>query len=311
MNIKKILLSAVLALTTICGQAQDCALPIAIRLDNDFSNIPAESSDMLYQTLMRIATENGLSTDAVHTPFILTAHCNVLDKSNLPGPPVQTVYNLGLTLYIADTYNQKKFATAYLTLKGVGNGETKSYIQAFRQLNANTGKIQSLINDGKAKMMNYYNTQYRTIINEAKRLAAQQQYEEALMMVMGIPACSKGGEEATRYCLQLYSQYIDRLNLFLLNQARALWTAGQTQESAIEACSLLAQIDPDASCYADAVRMMSEIKKQVRSDIDFEVRQKYNDSVETERARIEAIRAIGVAYGKGQQPTTTNLMWLR
>ena len=57
--------------------------------------------------------------------------------------------------------------------------------------------------------------------------------------------------------------------------------------------------------------MMSEIKKQVRSDIDFEVRQKYNDSVETERARIEAIRAIGVAYGKGQQPTTTNLMWLR
>ena len=26
---------------------------------------------------------------------------------------------------------------------------------------------------------------------------------------------------------------------------------------------------------------------------------------------IEAARAVGVAYGNGQQPTTTNLMWLR
>ena len=49
----------------------------------------------------------------------------------------------------------------------------------------------------------------------------------------------------------------------------------------------------------------------MRSDIDFEMRQKYNDQVKIERERIAAIRAIGVAYGKGQQPTTTNLMFLR
>lgn len=311
MNINKIFLAAALALTTICVQAQKCELPIAVRLDNEFSNIPAESSNMLYQSLMRIATQNGLTTEAVNTPFILTAHCSVLDKSNLPGPPVQTVYNLGVTLYIADTYTQKKFASAYINLKGVGNGETKSYINAFRHLNANTSEIHSLIEEGKAKMMRYYDTQYPNIINEAKRLAAQQQYEEALMMVMAIPACSKGGDEATKYCLNLYSKYLDRLNLILLNRARALWAAGQTQESATEVCSLLAQVDPDASCYGDAVRMMDEVKKQVRSDIDFEMRQKYNDTVEMEHARIEAIRAIGVAYGKGQQPTTTNLMWLR
>lgn len=311
MKIKKILLSAVLAFTAISSNAQNCELPIAVRLDDDFCNIPAESSKMLYQSLMRMATQNGLATEAVNTPFILTAHCDVVDKSNLPGPPIQTVYNLGVTLYIADTYTQKKFATAYLTLKGVGNGETKSYINAFSRLNGNRSEVQSLIEEGKAKMMRYYDTQYPTIINEAKRLAGQQQYEEALMMVMAIPACSKGGEAATKYCLQLYGQYLDRLNLILLNRANAIWSAGQTQADAKEACSLLAQIDPDASCYGDALKMMESIKKQVRSDIDFEMRQKYNDQIELEHARIEAIRAIGVAYGKGQQPTTTNLMWLR
>lgn len=311
MKIKRILLSAVLAITAISSSSQNCELPIAIRLDDEFCNIPAESAKMLYQSLSRIATQNGLTTEAANTPFILTAHCDVLDKSNLPGPPVQTVYNLGITLYIADTYTQKKFASAYLSLKGVGNGETKSYINAFKRLNGNTNEIHSLIEEGKAKMMRYYDTQYPTIINDAKRLAAQQQYEEALMMVMAIPTCSKGGEQATKYSLQLYGQYLDRINLFLLNRARALWSAGQTQESASEACSLLAQIDPDAACYDDASKMMEEIKKQVRSDIDFEMRQKYNDAIELEHARIEAIRAIGVAYGKGQQPTTTNLMWLK
>ena len=101
------------------------------------------------------------------------------------------------------------------------------------------------------------------------------------------------------------------MNLFLLTRARALWAAGQDQNTAYEVCSLLAQIDPDAACYADAAKLMTEVKRQVRSDIDFEMRQKYNDQVKIERERIAAIRAIGVAYGKGQQPTTTNLMFLR
>ena len=32
------------------------------------------------------------------------------------------------------------------------------------------------------------------------------------------------------------------------------------------------------------------------------------DGVDTERERIHAIRDVGVAFGKGQQPVTTNLM---
>ena len=74
---------------------------------------------------------------------------------------------------------------------------------------------------------------------------------------------------------------------------------------------MLAKIDPDASCYADANKLMKEIKEQTRSDIDFEMRQKYNDEVKLEHERIETARAVGVAYGNGQKPTTTNLMWLK
>lgn len=74
---------------------------------------------------------------------------------------------------------------------------------------------------------------------------------------------------------------------------------------------LVSSIDPEASCYKEGVAFLNEVKKQVRKDIDFEVREKYHDSVTLEQKRISAMRDIGVAWGKGQQPQTTNITWLR
>lgn len=310
MNMKNIILGLAL-MAAVNTYSQECLLPMTIQFDNDFVNVPYAARSVLYQSLNRVATENGLISDSPLTPFVLTAHCDVLDKSNLPGPPIQTVYNLGITFYMADLYTKKKFATAYITLEGVGNGEVKSYINAFGRINSKNIEIKSLINEGKAKMMYYYDTQYPNIIKEAKRLEATQNFEEALMQVFSIPVCSKGGDVASKYGLELYTKNLNRLNLYLLNQARALWAAGQNQQTAYEVCAMLAQIDPDAACYNDAQKLMREVKGQVRSDIDFEMRQKYNDQIRLESDRIAAARAIGVAYGKGQKPTTTNLMWLR
>ena len=305
-------LFAALCLFTVAAvHAQDCEMPISIQLDENFSNVPQAAQSVLYQTLTRIATESGLTTSSPITPFVLTVHCDVLDKSNLPGPPIRTVYNLGVTFYMADTYTKKKFASAYITLNGVGTGEVKSYINAFSRVNANRSEIQGLIREGKSKMIQYYNTQYPNIMKEAQRMASLQNYEEALTMVLSIPVCSNGGAQATQYGMQLYMSQLNRMNLYILNQAKAMWNAGQDQQTAIAVCQLLAQIDPDASCYSDAAGMMKEVKAQVRSDIDLEMREKYHDQIDLEKNRIAAAKAVGVAFGNGQKPTTTNLMWLR
>ena len=41
-----------------------------------------------------------------------------------------------------------------------------------------------------------------------------------------------------------------------------------------------------------------------------ENREKYKDEAGLKKQRIEAARAIGVAFGNGQQPVTTNITWL-
>lgn len=309
MKMKKILTVACV-FVGLTAYAQDCVMPISVQLDEEFTNVPSAANRMLYQSLNRVATENGLTMDE-GTHFVLTARCDVLDKSNLPGPPIQTVYNLGMTLYMADAYTHKKFATAYITLDGVGTGEVKSYINAFRRINTNNNEIKDLIERGKKGMMEYYDTQYKNILAEAKRLESIQNYEGALALAFSIPLCSKGGDDAQMYGMKLYTKYINRLNLYLLNQAKALWAAGQDQQTAYDVCAMLAQIDPDSNSYAEAGRLMNEVKKQVRSDIDFEMREKYRDQIQLEKDRIAAAKAVGVAFGNGQKPTTTNLMWLK
>lgn len=310
MTMKKFFASFLLALTCLSTSAQDCTMPVTIQLDEDFAGVPSSALNVLYNSLNRIAADNGFSTEG-STPFVITAHCDVLDKSNLPGPPVKTVYNLGLTLYFADAFTQKKFATAYITLNGIGNGEVKSYTDAFRRINANNAEVKNLIKRGRESMIKYYDTEYHNIIKEAKRLESLQQYEDAIALVLAIPVCTKGGDEATAYGVQLYTRHLDRMNLYLLNQARALWVANQDQSTAYDVCNMLAQVDPEAKCYGEASALMKEVKAQVRSDIDFEMREKYHDQIKLENERIAAARAVGVAYGNNQKPTTTNLAWLR
>ena len=265
----KFLFLAIVIIATECVYSQDCELPISIQLDENFSNIPLSASKTLYNSLNHIATLNGLTAESPMTPFVLTAYCDVLDKSVLPGPPIQTVYNLGLTLYVIESATQKKFGTIYIPLNGVGNNEIKSYINAFQRIPKDHNGIKKMIEESKKKMISYYDSQYVNIINEAKRLAATQKYEDALVLVFSIPACSQGGDDAMKFATELYSKYLNRMNLYVLNSAKAIWISGQDKNSAYSACELLAQIDPDAACFNDAGNLMNEIKKQIRLDIDF------------------------------------------
>lgn len=291
--------------------AQDCDLPISVVLWQQTEELPQAVESVLENQLSRIATASGLDTGVSLGQFILTARIDVLDKSIHQGPPIQVVNNLGVTFYIADANTKTKFASEYIEVNGVGNNETKSLINAVRSLNAGNSKIKALLNNGKKKIMDYFDNNYKNILSEAERKASMQMYAEALSLAVSIPQCSKGGAEATTIAMNIYTKHLDKYNQMLLNKAQAIWNAGQSDTEASEAGELLALIDPDAACYDDAMKLSKEIKSQVRKDLDFEMREKYSDSVKLEKQRIDAIREIGVAFGKGQKEQTTNLTWLK
>ncbi len=308
-NIQLSIIATVLWLSAGLAQAQNCYVPVAIHIDS--RNIPSEAMRVLENTLTRIATASDYEAGLGLSQFILTARVDALDKSFHAGPPMQITQNLGITFFIADTNSKTKFASAYIEMDGVGQNETKCYIDAFKHINGNQQQIQSLLQIGRKKILAYYDANYQNILREAEKQASLQNYDAAIALAISIPTCSKGADAGLKAGRKYYAVYRDQYNLGLLNRARMAWATRQDASVAREAGALLCQIDSEASCYADALALAKEIKAQRRNDINFQMREKYHDQVKIQQMEIEAMKAIGVAYGKGQQPTTTNLMWLR
>lgn len=136
-------------------------------------------------------------------------------------------------------------------------------------------------------------------------------YEQALYISTSIPTCCVGYNEALKFTLNAYKAYIDNTAKTLLMKARSEWATSPDKDGARAALELLNQIDMDASCYGDAVALQNEIKNTVKENWNFEHREKYKDAIGLEKDRISAARAVGVAYGNNQKPTTTYINWIR
>lgn len=309
---KKIFLIAALFLAVVSPvKSQECEIPIRLVLSEEFTNVPEAGSRFLYNSIERAGAQCGILTDLQTTPIIMTARVDVIDKHVVPGPPAQHVYNLGITLFLANVNSQQKYASHYIQVSGVGKSEQKAYMDAFKRIAPGNSQIQSFIKEGKRKIIQYFDSQYANIIKEASSLAGRQQYDEAITLLLSVPSCSKGYDQCMQKAEDIYVKNRDRLNKIILTYAQTAWASSQNAEGAREAASYLVQIDPESSVYAEGSALLAEMKKQVRSDIDFEMRQKYKDALALEKQRLECIRAIGVAYGNNQKPQTTNLTWLR
>lgn len=183
-----------------------------------------------------------------------------------------------------------------------------------KQLSVAQPSLKSFIQDANAKIINYYNEQGDNIIKQAQLLAKAKKYDEALFQLALIPnVCEVPYQKALIAADAIYQKYIDDLAQKNLAKARAIWNAGQNAEAAAEAGQYLAEILPDASCYAQAEALAKEIGARVSSDIDYarnllatELEREYK----TEGARVKAWRDVGVAFGNNQQATTYSPNWI-
>jgi tetratricopeptide (TPR) repeat protein len=308
MNMKKIILSIVcafgFALPTL--RAQNCEIPLMVAIQEDTESIPEAALQYLKDKLVQIAAQDGITANAYYTQFMITAKVTELTKDIVPGTPVNISQTLNVSFYIIDYFGEKVLTTGNLEIQAVGTNQTKAYINAIRNINVNNKNVKELIQKGKEKIIAYYDANYTYIIEKAKKMADMKQFEEALFYLISVPECSKGYKTAIASCSDVYHGYINELCRTNLNMAKSIWYAGQNVESAREAGLYLSEIYPDANCYNEAMDLFKEIKNRVREDWTFKMKQ-YDDSVSLEKQRIDAYKQVGVAFGNGQQPTTTNI----
>lgn len=304
-----ILLVAAWSLFNVSLRAQNCDILLIPYIQDNIDPLPDETRSYLETKLTQIITQNGIGTDEGFGQFYLTSKFAVLNKDVIAGSPQMISQRISVTLYLFDYFGEKVIETSSFEIQAAGTNENKLYINAIRNIKPENEKIQDFVKTGKKKILNYYNTNYEVIIKKSQTLASMKNYEEALFYLTSVPECSQGYDKAVAACKSIYHAYIDNLCQRTLLQARTAWAAQPNAAGAAEAGIYLNNIEPDAACYKDAQALYSEIKSSVKEDWKFEF--KNYDERALERARIEAYRQVGVAWGKGQKPSSIIIGKLR
>lgn len=285
-------------------------LPISVYAADDSESFPVGAKAMMENKLTQLLTRNGIAGMDYMGQFILTITTTPLDKDVIAGPPAKIAEKMEMNLYIVDAYAKTIFASTSMTVRGLGETENKCYLNAISHMPLQTPQITKFIDDGKQKIINYYDHEGEVLIKKAMYLAKQKSYEEALSIIALVPQLSKHYDAALAAGLQIYQMYLDNECNIYLAAARQAWAAEQNSKGAAAAGEYLANILPDAGCYDEAMELYREIKAKVLDDWKFEMK-KYQDGIDLEKQRIDAMRQIGVAYGNHQPAQTTSIEFLR
>jgi hypothetical protein len=271
------------------------------------SKISEEAKAVLINKMNLITSKYGLGGSTANQRFIITANVLELTKDITSTTPAIYTYNLQLTFYIGDGIDGTLFSSIPINLKGSGKSEAKAYIMALKGLDINDAKYGAFIEEGKSKIIKYFNSKCDFILKESEMLTSKNEFEAAIAKLTSIPeVCKDCYDKAMSAVAPIYKKQIDRQCKANLLEAKNAWSQSQDAAGASSAANYLGQIDPNSSCYNEAIAFSNTIAKRIKEldqrEWNFQMKQQ-QDNTDIQKATIKAVRDIGVAYGNGPKAT--------
>jgi hypothetical protein len=230
------------------------------------SQIPAEASTLLETRMTQILTGAGIASTDVNPRFVMTATVNVLTKDIVPGPPQMVSQRLEITFTVGDIVEKRAFSTTSVTLVGVGGNENKAFIEAIKKINANNAAFKGFIDGAKTEIVRYYQTNCEAIIRDAKSLASQGKFSQAIYSLSLIPdVCTACYERSLQAQSDLYRQKTEAEGRTLFQQAKAAWAQAPNKENASRVSRLVSQISPGVSFIGEVNSFISEVSAVVQA----------------------------------------------
>ena len=155
-------------------------LPISVVVEEQVEPFPATAHAQLKNKLTQLLTKNGVASMDYLGQFFLTAFVVPQTKDVISSAPKKISETMDMTLYIADYTNKVIFASTSVVIRGVGETETKCYMNALKGMPLTSPDIEKFVREGRDKIIAYYNHEAENIIKKAQFLASTKQYAEAL-----------------------------------------------------------------------------------------------------------------------------------
>lgn len=230
---KKIALTLALCCCALMGVAQqtlDSKQMVGITpMMYDQVKLPPDAKASMILKLRQLATQNGFGSTS--QDFVITADIVTVDKQSTATAPVQFIVELQVSIYVVNVLDKLIVNETSMTVKGIGNYDTKAVINAINQINAKTPEMRSFMNQSRTKIIDYYITMTPSIMKKASSLAQSGRYDEALATLSSIPTCVDQYPAVSDMLKDIYLKKLDSEAHVAINKAKAQIAIGNYSQA--------------------------------------------------------------------------------
>ncbi len=240
------------------GKTDDAGrIALATVISNDIDGLNPSAQSFLKSKLNRITSNYGMGGSVMSERFIITANVQIISKDITSTAPPMQVYTLEVGFFIGDGIDGKLFASTSKTFKGVGETETKAYRAALKNIKTTDPVFKSFIEEGKYKIIEYYNSQCDFILKEALTMAEAKEYDIAMYKLAEVPkVCKECFEKCQDALVYVFNLKIENECQERIAKSKSFIANDDYESAAIE----LSMITPDINCYPDVQVILQEIK---------------------------------------------------
>jgi len=239
------------------GKSDDIARIVLNTYIPEDANIKPAAQKLFESKLNSIVAANGMGGSGASQRFLISGQVNELSKNIVVGPPDQIVLELEINLIIGDGLEGTIFATESITIKSIGDNETKAYIDALKKIKTSDKNIQAFVEKGKTKIIEYYNSKCDFILKQASALSDQKSYDNALYVLSEVPeVCKTCYDGAMDLSVKIYKAKAENECQLNITKAKAFIA----QDNWDEAANSVSNYTPDMSCYPEIKGILQSIQ---------------------------------------------------
>ena len=282
------------------------------------------ANQVLLHRLNGIVNHSGMAGSGIDDRFIITAHSTELETVTTSTAPVKYVMDLMITIYVGDAKEGTLFSQWSTEVKAVGSNRGECYANAYRKINVNDRSLLSAIEQGKQRIIDYYNQFGPKIIAKAQADAQAGNYDEAVSSLMAVPSVCKDYDRAMKLAGQYGFDALEKYNLNVITTARAQWSANPNEYGAAQAQETLTRLEtPSANAVAQAQKLTREMATRLQNvedrlqalaakQVDYEHQETMRRIQASENVAVATVNAASraaVAYYKNRPRTVYHVHW--
>jgi len=242
-------------------------VPIAVVVPENGSPLTEEQRVQLGNVLLQAATANGISGIGGPAGFQLIPLVTITRETEAGELRKFTVVFMNVALAIRQSPQNTAYASTSVALNGSGASRDAAITDAIMKLSPDDQRILTLVETGKRRIVEYYQTNCESIRSDARGRAGTGRADEAIALLMTVPRQASSCQQlAAADAERLYVAKHERECQALVRDARA----DVARNDFKPATSKLRLVDPASGCAKSADALIAEIDAKVAKANDRE-----------------------------------------